>query len=61
MYEMYEDGRELFSFENFESFWASVLQEKEDHLDDLSYQALTKDIAVMIWNHALASKIMKGD
>jgi len=40
---------------------SGLLQEKEDHLEDLNYQALTKEIAAMIWNHALVSKIMKGD
>jgi len=52
---MQQENRTLISYQSFEDFWAAVLMEKEHYPDDVAYQSLTKNIAFMIWQHALSS------
>ena len=47
-----------YSFCDFEDFWGAILMEKAIRADrvDVAYKALTKELAQMVWNHALVSK-----
>jgi hypothetical protein len=50
------NDRKLISYFSFEDFWDAVIQEKDFHsLDDAPY-VLTKELALVIWKHAIASK-----